>query len=553
MNELLRKGKKILLSEQNTILSAAAIIAAMTITSQVLGLVRQRIVLHFFSPAEASLFFAALKLPELLFEVLIYGMFSSAFIPVFTKAFKRSEKEAWDTAGRVVTIGLLIFLGFALVFGIFAEQIYSAIAPGYTHEQIVMIAKLARILFVSQAIFIVSYVLTSVLESLRRFLIPALAPVFYNIGLIAGTLFLSPSLGLLGPTIGVVIGALIHLLIQLPLALKLGFRFTKDTTPNEGVRDIGKLALPRIADLSFQQVVDMSVLYFSSLISAASYTYFTLANSLQLAPVRLFGISLAKAALPTLTRESDDPKQFKATLLKTFYQIFFLTLPFATLFIVLRIPTIRLLFGTSIFDWDSTVETGMVLSAFAVGIPFQATVALLARSFYAIHDTRTPVTVSIVGDGLIILGNFILIRVFGFPAWSLGASFSIGAIVETLVLFSLLHKKMDLLSKFSDFVPVIKSLTSAVLSGGVMFFLLKFFDKWVWVTQLKRPIPFERFVLDTSYTINLIALTVFVAVCGISIYVITSFVFKSQELFAITRSVLKRRVKVSEPVTIDNT
>lgn len=496
MNEIIRRGKKIFFSEQNTILSAAAIIAAMTIASQILGLVRQRIVLHFFLPDQASLFFAALRLPELLFEVLVYGMFSSAFIPVFTKAFKKDEKEAWDTAGRVVTIGLLLFLVFAVVFGIFAEQIYTIVAPGYSHAQIVEIAKLARILFLAQAIFIASYVLTSVLESLRRFLIPALAPIFYNLGLIVGTLLLAPKIGLMAPTWGVVVGAFIHLLIQLPLAWKLGFRFTANTKPNDEVRAIAKLAAPRLADLSFQQLVDMTVLYFSSLISTAAYTYFTLANSLQLAPVRLFGTSLAKAALPTLTREADDPEQFKKTLLKTLYQMFFLILPVSTVFIVLRIPTIRIFFGTSIFDWNSTVETGMVLSAFAVGIPFQATVALLARGFYAFHDTRTPVIISIVGDSLVIIGDFLLVKGFGLPTWALGAGFSLGAFAETIILAIILNKRIHIFSKVSTLIPALKSIVASVSSGLVMFFLLKFFDKWTWVTRLKRPIPFENFVLD---------------------------------------------------------
>lgn len=552
MNEILRKGKKIFFSEQNTILSAAAIIAAMTIASQILGLVRQRIVLHFFLPDQASLFFAALRLPELLFEVLVYGMFSSAFIPVFTKAFKKDEKEAWETAGKVVTIGLLIFLVFALVFGIFTEQIYTIVAPGYSHAQIVEIAKLARVLFLAQAIFIASYVLTSVLESLRRFLIPALAPIFYNLGLIIGTLLLAPKIGLMAPTWGVVIGAFIHLLIQLPLAWKLGFRFTLNTKPNDEVRAIAKLAAPRLADLSFQQLVDMTVLYFSSLISAAAYTYFTLANSLQLAPVRLFGTSLAKAALPTLTREADDPDQFKKTLLKTLYQMFFLILPVSTVFIILRIPTIRIFFGTSIFDWNSTVETGMVLSAFAVGIPFQATVALLARGFYALHDTKTPVTISIIGDTLVIAGDFFLVKALGLPTWALGAGFSLGAIIETIVLAVILNRRMNIFSKFGTVWPIIKSVIASVSSGLVMFFLLKFFDKWTWVTRLKRSIPFERFVLDTSYTVNLIALTIFVGVMGLVTYILVSLILKSDELKTITRTIIKPKAVIPPPITIDN-
>src|SRR5258708_14231757 len=270
-------------------------------------------------------------------------------------------------------------------------------------------------MFFAQGIFVISYVLTSVLESLNRFLVPALAPLIYNLGLIVGTLLFHSQLGLMAPAVGVVMGALTHFLIQLPLAYKLGFRFSRSLKPDDGVKHIAKLAAPRLIDLSFQQVADTTVLFFASIISTASYTYFTLANSLQAAPVRLFGTSLAKAALPTLTRENENPEKFKEILFKTIYQMFFLVMPVVTIFIVLRIPTIRILFGTSIFDWKSTVETGMVLTAFAVGIPFQTFVPMLARSFYALHDTRTPVMISLIGDSFVIIGDLVLIRGFRSP------------------------------------------------------------------------------------------------------------------------------------------
>src|SRR6185436_9624668 len=171
-------------------------------------------------------------------------------------------------------------------------------------------------------------------------------------------------------------------------------------------------------------------LYLSSLISTASYTYLTLAYSLQFAPVRLFGTSLAKETLPTLTHQQDEPLKFRNTLLATLFQTFFLIMPLVTILIVLRIPTTRLFFGSANFDWSATVETGMVLSTFAIGIPFQAAVALLARAFYALHETRIPVIISVVGDALVVGGDILLVRGFGFPVWSLALSFSFGAIME---------------------------------------------------------------------------------------------------------------------------
>ncbi len=552
---MIRQGKKIFFSEQTTVLSAAGVIMLMTFGSQILGFVRARVVLHFFTTSDSALFFAALRLPELVFEILMYGMFSSAFIPVFSKAIKKGE-DAWDIAGRVVNLGLGIFGVFAIIMGIWADKIYAVIAPGYTPDQIIQIASLARVLFIAQGIFIVSYVLTGVLESLKRFLVPALAPIFYNLGLIFGTILLSSRLGLAAPAIGVVVGAFVHFLIQLPLAYKLGFRFSYKVKPNEGVKSIIKLATPRLADLSFQQIVSVVELYFSSLISTASYTYLTVANSLQSAPVRLFGISLAKAALPTLTHQDDNPEEFRRTLLSTIYQMFFLVMPVVTFFVVLRIPTTRLFFGTSNFDWNATVQTGMVLSAYALGIPFQAAVAILARAFYAFHDTKTPVVISIVGDGSIIIADFILIKGFGFPLWALSFSFSLGAFVETLILLHLINRKLKNMPFFLILPTILKSVFAAAVSGATMYILIKALDKSVWIKRGLNPsllIPFDKLILDTRYTVNLIILTAVVGGVGLIAYVITSYLLKSGELATLVRVIRRNHIfrltRKMEPVT----
>ena len=540
MNQIILKGKKIFFSEQTSILSAATVIMVMTVASLILGLLRQRVILNFFNPDEAALFFAAFRLPDLVFEVLIYGMFSSAFIPIFTKLLRKGEHDAWDTAARTVNICLIIFGVAAVLIASFADRLYGLIAPGYSGEQIGEIASLARVMFFAQGIFVVSYVLTSVLEASRRFLIPALAPLFYNLGLIGGTLLLHSDFGLMAPVIGVVVGALIHFLIQLPLAMKLGFRFTRKVKPNEEIKHIAKLAAPRLIDLSVQQIADTTVLYFASLISTAAYTYFTLANSLQAAPVRLFGTSLAKAALPTLTRENENYTNFRNILFKTIYQMFFLVMPVVILFVVLRVPLVRLLFGTSIFDWKSTVETGMVLTGFAVGIAFQTFVPMLARAFYALHDTRTPVIISVIGDTFIVVSDLVLVKGYGFSSWALAFSYSLGAIIETLVLLFLLRGKLKNFAIGKVVLPMWKTLVAALMSGGVMYYLLKFFDKWVPV-KIPRPLAFENFVLDTRYTGNLFILVILVSLAGGLIYIGVSLILKSDEVLEIGRLLWRRK------------
>jgi putative peptidoglycan lipid II flippase len=526
----------------------------MIVASRILGLVRQRTLAHFFAPDELSLFFAAFRLPDTIFEVLVFGTLSSAFIPVFTKSLKKGKSAAWETAGTVANIGLIIFAGLAFVAALAAEPIYAVLAPGFDPAQRAQVVKTARILFAAQGFFVVSYVLTGALESLRRFLVPALAPLFYNLGIIIGTILLVPRLGLLAPAVGVFFGAASHFLIQLPLAIRLGFRFIPRLRPTEQVKEIGKLAIPRVIELSFLQVSKTVELFLSSLISTASYTYFTFANSLQLLPVGLFGISIAKAALPTLSRQSESPSRFSKTLLSSLYQIVFLTVPVATILIVLRIPFVRLVFGTEIFSWDATVQTGMVLSAFAIGVVFQAAGALLARGFYALNDTRTPVIVSISSIGLVVLTSFVLILGFSFPVWGLAAAFSLGSIFQATVLFYLINKRIGGQFSFKLLAPIIKSGIAALGSGAVMFFLLKIFDRSVWVKRLSflgkiestKVIEFERFVLDTRYTGNLLVLTILVSIVGGLTYLGLSVLFRNSQVW--TFAALVRRVFVKGKV-----
>jgi len=538
MQDIFKKGKKIFLTPQSSVLSAATIIMVMVVASRVLGLVRQRALAHFFTPNDLSLFFAAFRLPDLVFEVLVFGTFASAFIPVFTKALKKGNREAWEIAGTVTNIGALVFLVFAAIVIVFANNLYGVLAPGFSIEHRQQIVTLTRLLFAAQGFFVVSYVLTAVLESSRRFLVPALAPLLYNLGIIAGTLLLAPKLGLLAPAVGVVIGAASHFLIQLPLAIKLGFRFIPRIRITDEVKKIGKLALPRIIEVSFLQATKTVELFLASLISTASYTYFTFGVTLQLLPVGLFGTSIAKAALPTLSRQADTPALFRRTLFGALYQVSFLVLPIATALMVLRIPIVRLIFGTDIFSWEATVQTGMVVSAFAFGVFFQAASSLLARGFYALHDTKTPVVVSLGAIAINISADIILIRGLGVGVWGLAAAFSFGAFIQAILLFFLINKKIGDGIKLTTIAPIIKAAVSSLGAGAAMYFLLKVFDRSVWIKQLSflgkiegvRNVVFEKFVLDTRYTVNLIVLTTFVLAVGGMVYLTLSYMFKSREL-----------------------
>ena len=545
--KIIEKGRKVFLEPQGSVLSAATIIMFMIVVSRVLGLVRQRTLAHFFTPDDLSLFFAAFRLPDLIFEVLVFGTFSSAFIPVFTKSLKKGDNYAWGIAASILNIGLILFIFFAAIMAIFARNIYGVFSPGYALQDRQKIADIARFLFAAQGFFVLSYVLTGVLESLRHFLIPALAPLFYNLGIIIGTILFSRNLHLMGPTLGVIIGAFSHFLIQLPLAMKLGFRFKLKLRIDEDVKTIGKLALPRLIEVGFLQVSKVVELFFSSILSKASYAYFTFGNTLQLLPVGLFGTSIAKAALPTLSREAEQKEKFRKTLFSSLGQLIFLALPISIFLIVLRIPVVRLVYGTEIFSWTATVQTGYVLSAFAVGIVFQCAISLLSRAFYAQNDTKTPVIISISSIVFIIIMDFVFIKVLHLEVWGLALAFTIGSTLQSIVLFYILNRKYLNMGYGYLFKPLTKSLISSSVAGFMMFIVLKIFDRSVWVKRLSflgkieatKNLPFERFVLDTRYTVNLLVLTLIVGIMGVLVYIFISALLKSEEL-GVFLNLLKR-------------
>jgi putative peptidoglycan lipid II flippase len=528
------KIKSLFQDQQHSVLSAATLIMVMIVASRLLGLVRQRVLAHYFVSSDLSLFFAAFRLPDTIFEILVFGTFASAFIPIFTNTLKESKEKAWKTAGIIANWGGLFFVILAAIVVIFAHPLYRLITPGFIASDQTKIADLARILFIAQGFFVISYVLTAVLESSKRFFVPALAPLFYNLGMIISTILLSSRYGLYAPVIGVVIGASMHFLIQLPFAIKLGFRFSKAFTITPEVMKIARLSLPRIAEVSFLQIAKFVELTLASLISVPAYTYFTFGNTIQLLPVGLFGTSIAKASLPTLSAQADDLPAFKKTLFETLNQVVFLMMPIVAFLMVARVPVVRLIFGTDIFTWEATVETSLVVSAFAIGIFSQAANSILARSFYALHNTRTPVLVSVSTLTLNIILDYIFVFIYKLPVWSLAFAFSLSSIIQSVILFVLITKRIHNGAKTALYLPILKSIMGGIVSGSTMFFILKFFDKSVWIKKLSfvsnLSLPFEKFVLDTRYAGNLLVLTAIVGVIGMIVYIVVLRILKSKEL-----------------------
>ena len=547
---LFRKVRDFLFSRQVDILSAAVVLAVASLTSMVLGLVRDRVMTQFFGGNEIAVYFAAFRLPDTLFEILVIGSLSSAFIPTFISYISRhKEKEAWRVTGIAINLALSAFILLAGLVFIFAGRLSEIIAPGFSPEEIALMTQLTRILLLAQGFFVVSIFMTGVLRSFQRFLVPALAPIFYNLSIILAMVFFTDSLGIYAPVFGAVFGAAAHFLVQLPLAISLGFRpnLSFDLS-HPGVRRIAKLATPRVVELGFAQLLKFSDLFFASLINTASYAYLTFATHLELVPVSLFGISLADAALPSLAYKAKDKGAFQQLFFATFRQIIFLVLPVAVVFIILRIPLVRLAFGAAKFDWDSTVLTAYTLSLFAIGIIGQALAFYFVRAFYALQDTLTPVIVGVIDILFDIALSAYFIIVLKFPIWGLGLSSAIASLLQAAVLAVILIRRRGL--PFLNFlIPSLKIVFASLASGSVMYFIMKILDRSAWDRRLSflgnfvLPEEYSKFVLDTRYTKNLIFLTVLVMLIGALVYLAVCRLLKVQEI-SILSKVWKRLPKL---------
>lgn len=509
----------ILSSRQTSILSGASILMTTVLATKILGLVRSRLLVHNFSTSQASTFFGAFSLPDLLFQILIFGALSVAFIPIFTEHMnKKGEEDAYQFASSVLNLTLFVFIICVVLAFIFVSPLNSLLVPGFTGQQKFITDQMTRIILFAQIFLVVGSFFYAIGNSFQRFIIPALAPLFYNIGIIVGIVFFSKYFGLYGVAYGVVLGAFLHAVIQIPLVKSLGFKykFSFDFF-NSGVREVFKLMSIRNISIAAEQINDRVSFALATLITTSAPTLLTFALQLQVVPIGLFGATIAQAALPVLSKEraSGQIEHFKITLLTTIHQILFLTLPASALLIVIRVPVVRLIYGASQFNWDDTVLTGRTLAFLAIALAAQSVSLLLVRGFYALKDTKTPVSISIVSVALNISMGVYFVLILKLDVGSIGLAYAVSNIISTSLLLFALNKKVGGFDKKLLFVPFFKMLIATVIMGVALYVPIKLLDK---------------VIFDTTKTLNLIILTSFATTFALSIYVFLVWFMRVKEL-----------------------
>jgi len=490
--------------------------------SRILGLLRDRFLAGaFFGPDSAwqlDVYFAAFRLPDMIFQLLVVGALSAAFIPVFTGYLVKDKKQAWNIASTIITIGLSFFVIFGLAIAIFARPLSQLIAPTFSIQEIDLMVNITRALVFAQGSFLISNFITGILQSHHHFIIPALSPIAYNLGIIFGILVLGPSMGIYGPVVGVILGAVLHLLVQLPLVKSIGFRFKPSFNfSHPGVRRIGRLMLPRTLALAVSQIELTVAVFIATSLSAGSLTIFYFAQHLNALPVGLFGATIGQAALPTLSREnsSNSLSKFKTLLLSSLNQTLYLSLPAGMILLILRIPAVRIAFGARNFPWEATLLTGQVVALFAISVFAQSAVQILVRGFYALSNTKTPLFIGLITVVANVFLSFFLVYDLNLGVLGLALAISLSSFLHAALLLIYLSKLVGGFSKKQLFYPFAKMSLATVLTGISLWIPLRVLD---------------RYVLNTTRTFHLLVLSFITVAIGLVVYLFLSKLLKIKEL-----------------------
>lgn len=459
-------------------------IAFFSLASRLLGLFRDRIfAAKFGAGMELDAYFAAFRVPDLIYNLLIVGALSAAFIPVFSRYIRKDEdskalegesEERWKIASSVLNLVIVLWLVLGGAIFIFTEPLLNLLVPGFEGEQFELTVNLTRIMLLSPLFFGISNVAGSILNSYKRFFVFALAPVLYNLGIIIAALLFVPSLGVYALAIGVVLGALLHMIVQWLNAYYLGFKYSPILDlAHKGVRRICYLALPRVAGMAVNQVNLIVQIVIGSTLIAGAIASINFANNLQSIPVGLFGIAMATAVFPTLADHASEKnrEKFIANFSRIARAILFLTIPSSAIIFLLRAQIVRVILGAGHFSWQDTILTSSILGYFAVSLFAQSLVPLLSRAFFALEDTWTPLRVAIASVALNIFLSFILTRDFGgsltldLGPTGLALAFSISSVFQAGLLGVLLRKKIKQIDGLKILTSTTKILIATIFAG----------------------------------------------------------------------------------------
>jgi putative peptidoglycan lipid II flippase len=417
---------------------AAYLLAALTLLSQILALLRDHTFAHQFGAGQVlDMYYAAFNIPNVVFALVASLVSAYVLIPKISELDKNEAQELLSQTASFLLIGGGIICG---VLAIFAPT-FLLIYPTFKHApQAAQFVLLARILMIQPILLGLSGIVTSVTQIHRRFVLFAISPVLYNIGIIIGTVFLYPIFGLPGIGIGVVFGALAHVGIHLPIVAEAGL-FPRLTIPSPKVMwSVVKDSVPRSMALGISSAITVALVSITSRTGVGSISIYTLASNLEGVPLSLVAASYATAAFPVMTEHISKKRfaEYTETITAAMRHIIFWSAVITVLTVVLRAHIVRIVLGSGAFNWDDTRITAAVLAILILGLLAQGIILLASRAFYAAHRSWNPLFVQF-GDAGVSVGVALAMlkasQVFPTFRYFVDALFRVSDVSNTSVLF----------------------------------------------------------------------------------------------------------------------
>lgn len=508
------------MKENIGVTKAAGTIGAMTFISRVLGFVRDMVVAKVFgATGVADSFFVAFRISNLLRELFAEGSMSAAFIPVFTEYLAlKSKEEARELASAVFNLLLFMLFGAVLLGIALSPYIVTVIAPGFSDDpaKFEMTVFLTRVMFPYMLFIGLASVTMGVLNSMGSFTAPALSPVMLNVAMISAALFVSPRMEnpIVGLALGVIAGGMLQLLVQLPPVKKKGMGIMVIWRPaHEGVRKVMRLAVPVVGSLAVTQINIFVSSILASFLAVGSISYLYYATRLYQFPHGIFGIAIATAILPAMSRQAaaGDMGSLRDTLSFGIRYVLFITIPAMVGLVVLGIPITSLLFQRGEFTYQDTVGTAYALMFFSVGLWAFSGVRIVNSAFYSMKDTKTPVKSALMSAAANVALSLALMKPLGHGGLALATA--LASIFNMGNLLYLFRKRMGPIGLRRILTSSVKTAASSAVMGLACYYVTR---SEVWSM--------------TGHTSEKALLVGFGVIAGIIIYVAMQMLLKSEEL-----------------------
>lgn len=496
------------------IITGAVLLGLSALVSRILGVFRD----HFFAVKFGALhgegmydldvYFAAFRIPDFLYNLLILGTISVAFVPIFTGYLVDGKrKEGFEFVNSILHLIVFIMALLAIVVSFFAPWILPWIVPGFSPEELALTVRVTRLLLFSPIFFGLSSVAQSLQTSFQTFFYYSLSPIVYNVSIILGTILFSERYGVYGVAFGVVIGAFLHFLVQVPALWKLGYRYAPICHfRHPDVRKMLWLTGPRLIGVSAMQFMLMVDTFLASSLSQGSLTIFNLALNLEAVPLGMVALSLSVSSFARLSEiaKKMDKKKFVSELSSLLQWILFLIIPATVGMYLLRNDITEFILLGGRFTLSDVRITAITLQFLLLGLIFQSMTQLLARAFYAWHDTKTPVQMVIVTVIIHIFLSFLFVDLYGLIGLALAYSFA-----ELCNCILLVFAAARRFGSFREFFPVYASMNS-IFSTLVMGIFLFFFERYL--QKFLDGLPILMILIFSAFGVYLCAYWLFLKV-----------------------------------------